>query len=107
MIVDPSNQFFHCIEPTPINKLPGSYWVQHERGRKMWVYASQHIPDVFAPVFLSQTEIVGSGANAAEHAHDAVFWLETMLNVKRSPGASLFILRKGNAVISVVVPLRA
>src|SRR3990172_3963525 len=73
----------------------------------MGVHASKHVADMLAPVLLTHAECKGSGPAAGKNANRAVGRLESMLHVEGLPRASLFILRKGDAVVHVVVALRA
>ncbi len=73
----------------------------------MRVHAAQHVADVRAPVLFANAERVGRGAAATEDAHGAVGRAETVLDVERLPRTALLVLRERDAVIGVVVALRA
>src|SRR5918997_1320168 len=69
--------------------------------------SSPKVAHVLAPVLLAQPQCKGGGAAAREDADGAVGRLEPVLDVERLPGAALLVLGKGDAVVHVVVALRA
>src|SRR5205823_14858869 len=60
-----------------------------------------------APVPLAQAQGEGGRAAAGEDADRAVGRLEAVLDVERLPRASLLVLGEADAVVGVVVALRA
>src|SRR4030095_543365 len=107
VLVDPVDQRVFLGDPAPIDELARGDRIEHEDRRDVWVHAAQHVADVLAPVLLAKAERVRGGSAPAEDAYRAIGRTKSVLDVKRLPGAPLLVLGKRDAVVGVIVSLRA
>src|SRR5437870_8704539 len=105
VVADPVDQLVLRVEPAAIDELTRGDRIEHKRRMLARVHAAQHVAHVVLPVRLAQTEREGSVPATAKHTHRAILGLEPVRNVERLPGAALLVLRKGDAVVGVVVAL--